>query len=101
MLGAYQDSRPQGSEARKRARLGWPDLFVFAVYLFMAMPLPQIFRGITGGWAYPDRTSAGAKCLLNSLLWYAVACEMVWQDLADLQRHTGHQRVGPGLHGKL
>jgi len=56
MLGAYQDSRPQGSEARKRARLGWPDLFVFAVYLFMAMPLPQIFRGITGGWAYPDRT---------------------------------------------
>ena len=57
MLGAYQDSRPQGSEARKRARLGWPDLFVFAVYLFMAMPLPQIFRGITGGWAYPDRTS--------------------------------------------
>ncbi|CAE7210412.1 tycC [Symbiodinium sp. CCMP2592] len=56
MLGAYQDSRPQGGEARKRARLGWPDLFVFAVYLFMAMPLPQIFRGITGGWAYPDRT---------------------------------------------
>ncbi|CAE7916327.1 pcbAB, partial [Symbiodinium necroappetens] len=54
MLGAYQDSRPQSSEARKRARLGWSDLFVFAVYLFMAMPLPQIFRGITGGWAYPD-----------------------------------------------
>ncbi|CAE7882304.1 pcbAB, partial [Symbiodinium necroappetens] len=56
MLGAYQDSRPQGSEARKRARLGWPDLFVFAVYLFMAMPLPQIFDALTGGFAYPDRT---------------------------------------------
>ena len=58
MLGAYQDSRPQGSEARKRARLGWPDLFVFAVYLFMAMPLPQIFDAPTGGFAYPDRTFA-------------------------------------------
>ena len=23
------------------------------------------------------------------------------QDLADLQRHTGHQRLGPGLHAKL
>jgi len=56
MLGAYQDSRPQGGEARKRARLGWPDLFVFAVYLFMAMPLPQIFDAPTGGFAYPDRT---------------------------------------------
>lgn len=73
MLGAYQDSRPQGGEARKRARLGWPDLFVFAVYLFMAMPLPQIFRGITGGWAYPDRTPEcyASIHLFKSLLWYA------------------------------
>ena len=70
MLGAYQDSRPQGSEARKRARLGWPDLFVFAVYLFMAMPLPQIFDALTGGFAYPDRTvcvaEAGALRLLRN-----------------------------------
>jgi len=55
MLGAYQDSRPSGAQ-RKRLRMSWMDLYMLGIYLFMALPLPQICKLLTGGFMYPTRT---------------------------------------------
>nr|AYF56485.1 nonribosomal peptide synthetase 8131 [Ostreopsis cf. ovata] len=53
MLGAYQDARPDVPGGRPRVKLGLKDLFIFAVYMLMAMPFPQILHFIFRGWAWP------------------------------------------------
>ena len=34
-------------------KLGLKDLFFFAVYLFMAIPMPQLLHFSFGSWAWP------------------------------------------------
>merc|ERR1719456_220666 len=53
LLGAYQDSRPSGPKKESRVNLSLKDLFVFGVYLAMALPFPQIMHMIFGGLAWP------------------------------------------------
>jgi len=55
MLGAYQDSRPAQQGGRPKVNLGAKDLFIFFVYLLMALPLPQVLKFIFSplGWAWP------------------------------------------------
>lgn len=53
MLGAYQDSRPARPGAPPRVQLGLKDLFVFAVYMVMALPIPQLLHLAFGSWAWP------------------------------------------------
>jgi len=53
MLGAYQDARPDKPGGPPRVKLGLKDLFIFFVYLLMAMPLPQLMHLIFGKWAWP------------------------------------------------
>jgi amino acid adenylation domain-containing protein len=53
MLGAYQDSRPLKPGAKPLVKFGLKDLFVFAIYLMMAMPFGPIMHFIFGPWATP------------------------------------------------
>jgi len=53
MLGAYQDARPDMPGGPPRVKLGLKDLFIFLVYLLMALPIPQIMHIIFGKWAWP------------------------------------------------
>jgi len=53
MLGAYQDSRPSRPGAKPLVKFGLKDLFVFAIYLMMAMPFGPIMHFIFGPWATP------------------------------------------------
>jgi len=53
MLGAYQDSRPARQGEKPRVNLGLKDLFVFAVYLMMALPFAQLLHLVFGSWAWP------------------------------------------------
>jgi len=53
MLGAYQDSRPAKLGDPPRVNLGVKDLFVFLVYLLMALPFPQLLHFIFRDWAWP------------------------------------------------
>lgn len=53
MLGAYQDSRPATPKAPPKVNLGAKDLFVFTVYLMMALPIPQVLKFLSGGIAWP------------------------------------------------
>lgn len=53
MLGAYQDSRPTAGDAPPRVRFGGTDVFLLVVYLFMALPFPQIVHWIFGSWGWP------------------------------------------------
>jgi len=53
MLGAYQDSRPASTGGKPKVNLGLKDLFVFLVYMAMALPFPQIFHFIFRDLAWP------------------------------------------------
>jgi len=53
MLGAYQDSRPDSPGKSPTVKFGLKDLFVFLVYMAMAMPFPQIMHFIFRSWAWP------------------------------------------------
>lgn len=53
MLGAYQDARPKLLGGRPRVGLGMKDVFVFVVYMMMALPIPQLMQYIFGSWAWP------------------------------------------------
>jgi amino acid adenylation domain-containing protein len=53
MLGAYQDSRPSKPGAKPLVKFGMKDLFVFVIYLMMAMPFGPIMHFIFGSWATP------------------------------------------------
>jgi len=53
MLGAYQDARPEKADGPPKVKLGMKDLFVFGVYLMMALPFAQIMHYIFQGWAWP------------------------------------------------
>jgi hypothetical protein len=52
LLGAYQDSRPVGAEGA-RVDFGLKDLYMFAVYLAAAMPLPQLLKYIFHSDCWP------------------------------------------------
>merc|ERR1719311_1520324 len=52
MAGAYQDSRP-GLDRKKRIGFGFKDLFLFFVYLMLALPFPQMFHHVFGQLAWP------------------------------------------------
>merc|ERR1740121_2058232 len=54
MVGAYQDSRSGGQNGKPRVQLGLKDLFVFLVYLLMALPIPQLLHAVFGSWAWPQ-----------------------------------------------
>jgi len=58
MLGAYQDSRPDRPGGPPRVKLGLRDLFVFIVYLMMAMPFPQFLYYLSGGLVWPKSWGA-------------------------------------------
>eukprot|EP00928_Gymnodinium_smaydae_P078221 TRINITY_DN6198_c0_g1_i1.p1 TRINITY_DN6198_c0_g1~~TRINITY_DN6198_c0_g1_i1.p1 ORF type:complete len:1143 (+),score=238.75 TRINITY_DN6198_c0_g1_i1:317-3430(+) len=47
-LGALQDSRQAGTEGPPRLKLGYADVFCFAVYLLVAWPIPQVLMSIFG-----------------------------------------------------
>lgn len=53
MLGTYQDSRPDTPGGRPTVKLGAKDFFVFLLYMFTALPFPQILSFLTGGLAWP------------------------------------------------
>jgi len=53
MLGAYQDSRPESPGGKPSVKLGLKDLFVFLVYMAMAMPIPQLIHYMTGPFGWP------------------------------------------------
>mmetsp|Transcript_140089 Transcript_140089/g.254740 ORF Transcript_140089/g.254740 Transcript_140089/m.254740 type:complete len:1172 (-) Transcript_140089:20-3535(-) len=53
MLGAYQDSRPATPNGPPKVNLGIKDLFVFAVYMLMALPFAQVMDYISFGQAWP------------------------------------------------
>merc|ERR1719247_3973818 len=50
LLGSYQDSRPEKENGPPRVKLGSKDLFLFGVYMMLALPMPQIFNRILGPW---------------------------------------------------
>eukprot|EP00931_Biecheleriopsis_adriatica_P036942 TRINITY_DN2120_c0_g3_i1.p1 TRINITY_DN2120_c0_g3~~TRINITY_DN2120_c0_g3_i1.p1 ORF type:complete len:1142 (+),score=165.38 TRINITY_DN2120_c0_g3_i1:59-3484(+) len=60
MLGAYQDSRPEHPGKKKHMALNWLDLYMFGLYLFIALPLPHMMSFITGGWAWPNESWTAA-----------------------------------------
>eukprot|EP00437_Effrenium_voratum_P004477 CAMPEP_0181435406 /NCGR_PEP_ID=MMETSP1110-20121109/20316_1 /TAXON_ID=174948 /ORGANISM="Symbiodinium sp., Strain CCMP421" /LENGTH=1047 /DNA_ID=CAMNT_0023558939 /DNA_START=36 /DNA_END=3177 /DNA_ORIENTATION=+ len=53
MLGAYQDSRPAAHGGKAKVNFGLKDLFVFLVYMAMALPFPQILHFIFRDIAWP------------------------------------------------
>jgi len=53
MLGAYQDSRPKKAGDAPKVKFGLKDLFVFAIYMAMAVPFGPIMHYIFGSWATP------------------------------------------------
>lgn len=53
LLGAYQDSRPPGPRRKPRVNFGLKDLFIFAVYLLMALPFAQMMHYVFGSLAWP------------------------------------------------
>jgi len=53
LLGAYQDSRPAVENGPPKVKLGGKDLFLFAVYMMLALPMPQIFNFLTVNLAWP------------------------------------------------
>jgi len=67
MLGAYQDTRTKRKGQRPVLRPRWLDMYIFCVYLFMALPLPQFLSFITGGWAWPDKSVAMWNTELKSI----------------------------------
>jgi hypothetical protein len=54
LLGSYQDSRPDKEGGSPKVKLGMKDLYLFAVYLALALPFAQIFKFITFGFAWPS-----------------------------------------------
>ncbi|CAE8674828.1 unnamed protein product, partial [Polarella glacialis] len=61
MLGAYQDSRPAIPGGPAKVNLGLKDLFVFVIYVAMALPIAQGMHLVFGSWAWPiDWGSHGA-----------------------------------------
>lgn len=52
MLGAYQDSRPDRS-GRSKVNFGLKDLFVFGVYMAMALPITQMMHFVFWKYAWP------------------------------------------------
>lgn len=52
MLGALQDSRP-GPGGKKSIKFGLTDLFIFVVYMMMALPIAQIMHYIFQQIAWP------------------------------------------------
>merc|ERR1711970_228896 len=53
MLCAYQDSRPKKQGDKPRVNLRMTDVFIFAVYMAMALPFPQMLHYMFGSWAWP------------------------------------------------
>jgi amino acid adenylation domain-containing protein len=53
LLGAYQDSRPEKAGGPPKVKLGSKDLFVFGVYLLLALPMAQIFHFVFRDLAWP------------------------------------------------
>jgi len=69
MLGAYQDARPEKDNGPPRVKLGLKDVFVFMVYLMMALPLPQLMHMIFGSWAWPVFWSGGNEAPQDEWGW--------------------------------
>ena len=82
MLGAYQDSRPSSMGQAKRLRLSWMDLYILGIYLFIAMPLPQVCRWLTGGFAYPTQTWKAYASAVQTNGW-----DQAYIEWADVPRH--------------
>jgi hypothetical protein len=81
MLGAYQDSRPEKQGGRPRVKLSLKDLYIFAVYLMMAMPFPQTIKALTGGFAWPKYWWGGA----------APESDWTWSYMETNNTVTGHR----------
>ena len=54
LLGAYQDAPPPREGAKPKVQTGAKDLFTFAVYLMMALPIPHMLHYAFGSWAWPS-----------------------------------------------
>eukprot|EP00747_Dinoflagellata_sp_TGD_P149427 gnl/TRDRNA2_/TRDRNA2_177010_c1_seq1.p1 gnl/TRDRNA2_/TRDRNA2_177010_c1~~gnl/TRDRNA2_/TRDRNA2_177010_c1_seq1.p1 ORF type:complete len:535 (-),score=70.27 gnl/TRDRNA2_/TRDRNA2_177010_c1_seq1:194-1681(-) len=52
-LGAYQDSRPATQNGRPKVKLGFRDVYIFLVYMLMALPFPQMLHFVFGRWSWP------------------------------------------------
>ena len=50
---AYQDARPEKEGAKPHGKLGMRDLFTFAVYRWMTIPIVQVLLFAFGSWAWP------------------------------------------------
>jgi len=53
MLGAYQDSRPARQGEKSRVNLKMTDVFIFILYMAMALPIPQLLHYIFQSWGWP------------------------------------------------
>jgi len=61
MLGAYQDARPATQNGKPKVNLGMKDVFVFIVYMLMALPIPQLMHYLFQGWAWPLYWEGGVE----------------------------------------
>lgn len=84
MLGAYQDSRPQSIGQRKRLRLSWMDLYILGIYLFIALPLPQMCGWLTRGFVYPTKTWQAYASAVKTTGWDQAYME--WADVTSGHR---------------
>ena len=82
MLGAYQDSRPQSIGQRKHLRLSWMDLYILGIYLFIALPLPQLCCWLTRGFVYPTKTWQAYASEVRTTGWDQAYME--WADAPGL-----------------
>jgi hypothetical protein len=102
LLGAYQDSRPAKEGEGPKVKLGLKDLFLFAVYLMLALPFAQFFYFVFGGssglawpqywgetcqtWATPEQN----ECLLYTV---NSAPDSLWNwDYMQLNSYTSDHR---------
>jgi len=60
ILGAYQDSRPEKERGPPKVKLGLKDLFLFFVYMMMALPFAQLFHYVLRQYSWP--VYWGASC---------------------------------------
>jgi amino acid adenylation domain-containing protein len=86
LFGALQDSRPEaGQQAPKKVRLGYPDMFLFLVYLFAGFPIPQILHAIMPSVINEECASAWPADGCSGHRWYLLMTVWVHVFLALCQ----------------
>jgi len=101
LFGALQDSRPEAGQTTKKIRLGYPDLFLFFVYLLAGFPIPQLLHAIMPGVINEECASAWPADGCSGHRWYLLMTVWVHVFLALFQLLRIWPSVQVLAHGLL